>query len=311
MADPLYWRTKILAAKIESTYGTDASPAGVDAILATDVRLRPMEGNDVSRELETPHLGAQGTIPTELHAMLSFKVELEPSGVAGDAPGWGGLLRACAMAETVSLATSVTYNPVSDGHESITLYLYIGNTLHALIGARGTCTIEVTAQGIPYLNFEFTGLFVQPAESTRPTPTLTGFKKPGVATTANTPTFTIDSTSLVMRSFSLALGNQVERRFLIGAERVLITDRSEAIQTTVEAQPLTAFNPFALAAAQTAVDVTLVHGTVAGRIATLNIPTAQMQRPQGLENAQNITEWPLRLVPLPTSGNDQFTLTLT
>ncbi|TDE40926.1 phage tail tube protein [Antarcticimicrobium sediminis] len=311
MAAPIFWRKKILVAKIETTYGTDASPGGADAILATDVNLKPMEGNDVSRELETPFMGAQGTIPTELHAMLSFKVELEPSGAAGTVPGWGALLRACAMAETISASTSVTYNPVSDGHESITFYTYIGNTLYAMIGAMGTCTIEVTAQGIPYLNFEFTGLFVQPSEDTRPTATLSGFKKPDVATSANTPTFTINSVAMVMRSFSLALGNQVEKRFLVGVERVLITDRAEAIQTTVEAQPLTSFNPFALSAAQTAMDVTLVHGTAAGRIATLNMPAAQMQRPQGLENAQNITEWPLRMVPLYASGNDQFTLTLT
>ena len=55
----------------------------------------------------------------------------------------------------------------------------------------------------------------------------------------------------------------------------------------------------------------VAHGTTAGKIVTLTAPTAQMQRVQGLENAQNITEWPLRLVPLASSGNDQWTLVLT
>lgn len=309
---PIKWRSKILLAKIEASYGVDAVPAAADdAILATEVSLTPMEGNDVSRDLELPDLGAQATIPTELHAKLAYKVELAPSGTAGTAPAWGPLLRACAVAEVIDPGNSVTYNPVSDAHESVTHHIWVGPTRYALVGCRGNCMLKVSAQGIPYLEFEFTGLFTQPADVARVTPVLTGFKKPQVATSANTPTFEIDSTAFVMRSFSLNLGNQIENRFLIGSETVLITDKSEAIEVTVEAVALAAFNPFSLAEAQSQIEVDLVHGTGAGKIATFNAPAAQMQRPQGLENAQDVTEWPLRLVPLRVTGNDQWTLTLT
>ncbi len=309
---PIKWRSKIILAEIESAYGTDPSPTGsANAVLATDVQITPMEGNDVSRDLETPWLGAQATIPTELHAKLSFKVELAPSGTAGSAPAWGVLLRGCAVAETIVASTSVTYNPITDSHESLTFHLWIGSTRYVLLGARGNCMISVDAQGIPYLEFEFTGLFSQPSEQARPTPDTSAWQKPLVATTANTPTFTMAGTSFVMRRARLDLGNQVENRFLVGSESVLITDKSESFETTVEAVALTTFNPFSLAAAQSSVAVSLVHGTAAGAISTLSLPAAQMQRPQGLENAQDIKEWPLRLVPLPTSGNDQWTLTLT
>ena len=80
---------------------------------------------------------------------------------------------------------------------------------------------------------------------------------------------------------------------------------------TVEAVPLTTFNPFALANAQTQIAANIVHGTVAGNIATIAMPTAQVLRPAGYENQQNILEWPLRLTPLPSAGNDQFSITLT
>ncbi|MGK7757183.1 phage tail tube protein [Marinovum sp. B10] len=232
-------------------------------------------------------------------------------GTAGTAPGWGKLLRMCGCAETVVAATSVTYNPVSDDHESGTLYFYVGKTLHKLVGTRGNAKFMVSAQGIPYIEFEFTGLFTDPAEATRPTPDLSAFLKPSLATSANTPTGTINGTDFVIRALSLDLGNQVENRFLIGSESVLITDRQEVIEATVEAQPLTSFDPYALARAQSEVAVVVAHGTTAGKIVTLNAPAAQMQRVQGLENAQNITEWPLRLVPLASSGNDQWTLVLT
>ncbi|MEQ9281217.1 MAG: hypothetical protein RLO16_01475 [Marinovum algicola] len=308
---PIYWNTKIVTVELESTYGTDATPDGADAILTVEGSITPMEGNDVNRNLETPWLSADATIPAELHAKVSFKVELQGSGTAGTAPGWGKLLRMCGCAETVVASTSVTYNPVSDNHESGTLYFYVGKTLHKLVGTRGNAKFMVSAQGIPYIEFEFTGLFTDPAEATRPTPDLSAFLKPSLATSANTPTGTINGTDFVIRALSLDLGNQVENRFLIGSESVLITDRQEVIEATVEAQPLTSFDPYALARAQSEVAVVVAHGTSAGKIVTLTAPTAQMQRVQGLENAQNITEWPLRLVPLASSGNDQWTLALT
>lgn len=311
MPEPIYWREKILTVKLEATYGVDPSPDGTDAVLAKDIRLMPMEGNDVDRDLELPWDGNPGTIPTDLHTKISFDVELEPSGTAGTAPGWGKLLRMSSCAETIVAATSVTYNKISSNRESGTIYLLIGNTLYAIRGARGNCKIEVNASGIPYLKYEFTGLWTKPEESTRPTATLTGFKDPRVASNTNTPVFTIDGTPFVMRSFSLDFGNKVEPRFLIGDESVLITEQRESIETKVVAQPISAFDPFQMAVGAAQVPIVLTHGTGAGRIATLGVPKAQMQRVQGLENAQNIKEWPLRLLPRPNAGNDQFTLTLT
>lgn len=314
MPEPMKWESKILLAKIESTYGTDPTPAGAtDAILATSVTLAPMEGQDVDRNLELPWTGDHRTIPAELHARLTFNVEMKPSGTAGTAPVWGTLIRGCAVAETIVADTSVTYNPVSSAHESVTLYLWIDTTLYKLKGSRGNCTYRVNAQGIVYLEFEFTGLWTKPAETARATPTLTSqlAAKPKLATSSNTPVFSIDEVDLVMRSFTLNLGNQVENRFLIGAESIRITDNPAMIETTVEAVPLTTLDIFNLAETMAEVEVLLTHGTEAGFIAELEVAAAQMQRPGSLANQQKIKEWPLRLAAQPVTGADQWTLTLT
>jgi hypothetical protein len=306
------WRSKILLAKLETTYGVDAAPTGTaDAVLAKDVVLTPMEGSDVDRDFERPFLGSDQTIPTDLHAKLAFRVELAPSGTPGVAPAWGTLLRACAVAQTIVASTSVTYNPVSEGHESATVHLMIGGTRFVMVGGRGNAKLNLGASGVPHIEFEFTGLFRQPSEQSRPTPVFTSWRQGQIATLANTPTFTIASTALVLRSLMLDLGNQIEPRFLIGSEAILITDKADSVEMTVEAVALTTLNPFALAAAESTVALSLVHGTGAGRITTLAIPRLQVQRPQGLSNAQNIMEWPLRGVPIPATGNDQWTLTLT
>lgn len=312
MPNPIFWKKKLLLAKIESSEGVDPTPTGsANAILATDIRLSPMEGDDVSRELERPYLGAQAMIPVGLRCRLQFKVELVGSGTAGTAPAWGPLLRACGVAETIVADTSVTYNPITDAMESITIYIWHGLTKQIIKGCRGNVTMRVTAQGIPYLEFDIMGLYAAPAEAAQLTPTYTGFKKPVIATKANTPTFTINSVALVLREFSLALNNQVEPRLLVGSERIIVPDRSELISARVEAQPISSFDPFSLASAQTSIGVSLVHGTAAGYIATIAAPTCQMKRPSGFENSQNVLEWPLEVVPLPSSGNDQWSLALT
>ena len=309
---PQYWNKKVLLAKIEATYGTDPVPTGgANAILATDIKLSPMEGQDLSRMLDTAWLGAQRTIPADLYQKISFKVELAPAGALGVAPAWGPLLRACAVAQTISALVSVTFNPVSAAHESVAIYLHNDGSRFRMLGARGNARFTVGPQGIPYIDFEFMGLWEAASAVADATPTLTGFLAPVIASKTNTPVFTVGGQALVMRQFMMDLGNEVERRFLINSESVIIVDKAETVETTVEAIALGTWNPFALAAAQTTVAIALQHGTTAGNRATLNVPTAQVMRTPNLENNQKITEWPLRLTPIPTAGNDQWTLVLT
>jgi len=312
MPNPIKWKSKIILAKPEVTYGTDPVPtAAANAILMTDVELRPMEGQDVSRNLERPYLGAQEEIPVGLYSVLTGSVELVGSGAVATAPGWGPLLRACGAAEVVTALTNVVYSPVTDNHESIAIYFWMGPTRHVLKGARGTAQITVNAQGIPVARFTLTGQFATPGDVARVTPDLTSFQRPQVATMANTPTFTIGGTAMVLSQFSFDLGNDIQQRLLIGREEILIVDRKESISARVEALPLATYNPFAIAQAGTSQGLSLVHGTVAGKIATISAPTCALKRLTGYEQSQDIAEWPLMLTPKPTAGNDQWSITLT
>lgn len=308
----LNWNRKVLLSKIEGPYGVDSAPTGgANAILATNVSIDPMKGQDVSRELELTTLGAQPTVPVGVHATIKFEVELAASGIAGTAPAWGPLLRACAVAETIAAGVSVTYNPVSTAHESASIHFQVEGTRYVIVGARGTASMKIEAQAIPKIAFEFTGLFTAPGEVAFPVANLAAWAKPIVATKANTPVFTLNGQALVLRSLELDLANEVVTRFLIGSENVFITAKNEKISAVVEAVPLTTLNPYALALAQTAVPLVLTHGVGAGKIVTLNAPLAQFQRPSGIAQQQGIVEWPLSMVPQVNAGNDQWTLVLT
>jgi hypothetical protein len=305
------WNTKILLAKIETNYGTDSAPAAAtDAILARDISLTPMEGSDVSRELEMPWMGNDTTLVAELHMKLSFRVEFAASGTAGTAPRWGALMRACGCAQVISTGVSVTYNPVTDNHESVSFWLWIGGTRYVMRGVRGNFRIEIAASGIPYIAFDFWGLFSQPDDLGRPAPTLTAWPLPQIASNANTPQLTTSGFEPILRNLTFDLGNTVEPRLLINNEEIWITDRAETVEWQIEAVPLNTWNPFALTQAKVQLNSGLVHGTGAGRVCTLNLPRLELQRPQ-VTGAQNVKEWSLRGIPIPNTGNDQWTLVLT
>ena len=50
-------RKRLILSKIESTYGTDSSPAGTDAVLVRNLEITPIESETVSRDLIRPYLG--------------------------------------------------------------------------------------------------------------------------------------------------------------------------------------------------------------------------------------------------------------
>ena len=279
-------------------------------ILTLAARLTPMDGSDVSRELEMPWMGQDLTLAAELNMRLAFSVELAPSGTAGTVPRWGALLRACGCAQVVTTGVSVTYNPVTDSHESATIYLWIGGTRYVLRMSRGNARFEVSAQGIPMIAFDLRGLFSQPTDVTRVTPTFTSYPVPQLASDSNTPTFTLGGSDFILRNLTFDLGNKVEQRLLINSEEIWITDKAETVEWQMEAVPLATWNPYSLAAGQTTVAAVLSHGTGAGKISTLSLPQLRVQRPQ-ITGAQGVKEWSLRGIPIPITGNDQWTLYLT
>jgi hypothetical protein len=308
----LYFKTKTLLAKIQPTAGTDPVPTNVaNGMLVRNLSVRPMNGTDVSRELERNHYGAQAMFPVGLHVVASFEIELIGHATRGTAPAWSAIARACGLAEVVSAGTSVVYNPVSSGHSLVTLYFAHAGFRQIITDCRGTAVLRVNANQIPVMAVTLTGLYQKPTDTAGVVPTVSAFQQPLPVTKTNTPTFTINSVACVMRNFELDFGNVVQPRMLVGAEEVVISDSNEQITTQIEAVPLATFDPYALAAAQTSFAVNLVHGSGSGKIVTINAPTCRMMRPESIANEQNIVEWPLRITPLPNAGNDQFTITLT
>ncbi|MBL0142661.1 MAG: hypothetical protein IPP91_11310 [Betaproteobacteria bacterium] len=101
---PLYMRRALVMAKIESTYGTDPTPAGVDAVLLRNLRIKPMAAEFAPRDLIRSFFGNSENLPAAIHAEAEFEIEVAGSGAVATAPKWGMFMRACAMSETTTAA---------------------------------------------------------------------------------------------------------------------------------------------------------------------------------------------------------------
>lgn len=315
--EPIKFKSKTILVEPEVTYGVDPTPLAINAMLLTDVQLQPMEGEDVSRNLELPYLGAQEQFAAGLRAVLTCTFELVGSGETGVAPGWSPIMRALGVAEVVTPDDdpndgTVEYTPISDEHESACIYFHIGPSRFVLKGVRGSGVLTINAQGIPSVRATLTGLWTLPTDSAAPTVDLSNFVAPQIAAKANTPVFTIDAVPFKLRMFELDLANDVQPRMLVNHEEIVIVDRNETLKATVEAVPLATYNPFAKGSAspKPRVPIVIEHGTVIGRRVKVEAGTAVQNRLTGFENQQGVLEWPLGFTPLPDAGDDQWKITL-
>lgn len=168
---PIFWKSKIIMIKLETTEGTDAAPTGaLNAFLMKDVQFQPMEGQDASRNLERPFMGAQEEYPTGVYSVLTGTIELVGSGDTGVAPGWGPALRICGVAEVVEPdavpgdeSGTVEYTPISNGFESASAHFYIGTTRHVMLGGKATGQITMNAQGFPEARVCLIEVYAYPA----------------------------------------------------------------------------------------------------------------------------------------------------
>jgi hypothetical protein len=299
-------RNQIILAKIETTYGTDATPTGAaNAILAVNIQPEPILGTQVSRDLMLPYLGHQGMVLSGTYGRLKFEVELAGSGAAGTAPAWGPLLRGCGMAEVITAGQDTKYNFVSQSEESLSLYYNEDGIKHVLVGARGAWTFQASPSAIPRLVFTFTGLLGTITDAAAPAVTLTSWKKPVPVNKTNT-TLNLHGYTGPCESFSVDTGIQIAPRLLINGESIEISDRKVTGQAVVELAPLATIDWFNRALNATDGTLAFQHGIVAGNIVQMNGGVVQVGPPTyGATNGiRNITT-PLMLKPS-AAGNDEL-----
>jgi len=309
----LLLRKRLILIETESVYGTDPTPDGADAVLVRDLNITPQQSDVVSRDLIRPYLGASEQLLANTRVECTFSVELAGSGTAGTAPQYGKALQACGLSETIVAATSVTYAPVSESFDSVTIHYNVDGVRHKVTGCRGTFTLNANVGEIPTIDFTFTGIYNAPDDSALPTATYTNQASPLIFKQGNTDTFELLSYSGCLQSVTMDLGNTIVYRELVGCDKeVLITDRSSTGTVVIEAPTIAAKDYFAAALDDSSLgNLTFQHGTAAGNIVDfestgVDIGDLSYSDQDGIA----MLNLPFTAVPS-TSGNDEFSLVYT
>jgi hypothetical protein len=309
---PLLTRKRLILAKAESTYGTDSTPVGADAVLVRNLDITPIESDTVSRDLVRPYLGNSETLLANTRVSITFEVELAGSGTAGTAPRFGTLLKACGFSETVVATTSVTYAPVSSSFSSATIYFNNDGVLHKATGCRGTFAMTCNLNEIPVISFTMTGIYNAPTDTAAPSTTYTNQATPLIFKEGNTSNFSLLSYAGCLMNVSFDVANEVVHRELIGCtKQVLITNRAPAGEVVIEAPTLAQKDYFAIANNNTTGSLTFTHGTTAGNIVAFTAQKVDIGQPT-YSDQDGIQMLNLPYVAIPTSaGNDEVSLAFT
>lgn len=300
------WSKLALLHAIEATYRTDAAPAAADAIIATNINFTAFEAEEVSRDLFLPYMGNQGVVLAGVHGRIEFDVEIAGAGAAGTVPKYGSLLRACGMSETVTAATSVEYEIVEDGVESSTLYFNSDGVQHVFLGSRANVQLTFTPKQIPKYRFSMVGMLGDITDAALPAVTQAGWITPEIVNMTNTQ-MSLHGWSAVAENLQIDLGNQLTPRFLIGDEKVMISDRRSTGTTVVEARHLADINWFDRALNRTRGALSLIHGTAAGNIVEVTAPAVELGRPTQGET-DRIVNYSIPLSLCPVNGRDELSI---
>ena len=305
-------RKRLILVKTESTYGTDSSPVGTDALLVRNLDITPLSGDIVSRDLIRPYMGNYDQLIAQNSVAINFEVELAGSGTAGTAPKYDAILKACGLAATIVASTSVTYAPVSASFSSATIYFNVDGVLHKLTGCRGSMTMSCAVGAIPTLAFNLTGVYNAPTDTAQPSVTYSAQATPLVFREGNTSSFSFFSYSGVLQSVDFNLANDLVYRELVGGTKeTLITDRKPAGTVMIEAPTIATKDFFATALASSTGNLTFLHGTTAGNRVTFTASQVDVLNPT-YQDQDSIMMLSVPYVAIPSSaGNDEFSLAFT
>jgi len=210
---------------------------------------------------------------------------------------------------TIDLTAPGTfYMPVSNNFDSAHAFVQLDRNRHPMAGLRSNFGFNLEANN--YLDFIYNvvALFGEPTSEGPQSVDFSAFQDPIPVEDVSTPWFAIDGIEFPLRSWSVDLGQSVNKRSLVGQNTVEITDRqSNSNSVTIEAPDVATKNFFAdIAANNATVAVEVIHGLNRGETVHLSAPRAELANPRYSEE-QGVAMLQLDMNLLPTdAGNDEL-----
>lgn len=225
---PILLKTRVLAAKIETTSGTAIALTSADAsFCAYDVKIE-MDIESESREGQGS-FGGIAAVPGGYKGKATFKIDCGWDGTATE-PAWADtFLPACGWVKSGQVFTPRSEGPGSNV-KTLTIGAYLGpdgassGPFKSLSGCAGTFKLVCPTGKMAYFEFEYSGVWVPPTDVALIVPT---YPTALPLRYANSTT-TWNSVALCLENITLDAGNEVVMRECAAAngyEAAMIVDR--------------------------------------------------------------------------------------
>ncbi|WP_155905039.1 hypothetical protein [Methylopila sp. M107] len=295
---------------VETTYNVPPALTGAqNAIVAFDYQLTPLAGEEVQDDELLPWFGHQGEALVGDYVQIEYSIRLAGSGTAGTPPAYGPILRSAGLAEVITAGQKVEYSPISQGFESLSLWMNQDGALHKLSGGFSNIVFNWDVKKRPFMRVTTRGLYVPVTAQALPTVDRSKFKKALIASKTNTPTLALHATPIVAQSVSIDLGVQFDKIDWVNDEEFDISDRKISGTVVSKAAQLGTKDWFATAKAETLGLFALTHGVVAGNIIEIGGASVQVGRPTQGDNSGILTYSLPTKFTAQTAGGD-FLLTV-
>lgn len=306
-------RRRVILVKQEPTYKAAVTPVAADAILVNMGSSMDVAGEEVTRNIFRDTMSPQGKVVTSKLVNIKIQTELRGGGKVSTniiTPEFSELLLACSMAETGSSTIGWTYKPVSNpaNQSSCAIWWYEDGIVHKAIGCMGTWKLNMGVNQIGTIEFDMTGVYVDPADIALPTPTILNLDPPVCAGIG----LTLDAYTPVLSSFELAIGNKVSQRkdlnAATGVTGVFVSGRDPVGSVDPEVDTLAAFNPWSLWSAAIKAAITATLGATSGNKIKISVPKAQYGTPKYTDR-DGVLAYQLGFTPtIDTTGDDELKL---
>lgn len=308
---PISEKQTVLLGTIQTAVGTYKEPLATENIEITDVTLSPFEPEKtVELGLITDQFGAAQEFPVGIKVKLQFTIALAGSGTAATAPYWGQLMRMCGFAQVlIASPASVKYQPASGVFEMGSLVTYIGGNKHAMRDARGTVSLEINKLDFAKLKFEMTGVYIDPVTATIPNVAKNPRVIPPVLQAANTALTLHAVTNLCLNNLNLDIGNELQyHEYLNCKPAVNLINRKPKGAVEFVYELLSTKDWFAVVKNGTTGALKFNYGAVAGNKIQIDAPKVALSKPTiGADSGLRTLK--MDMTPLPSVGNDDFTIT--
>ena len=183
------------------------------------------------------------------------------------------------LADVTAVAPGIEYRPITQSptvQGSAAILFYKDAILYAVVGSRGTFTMNCAVNKYPSLEFSMTGLWTDPADAeTIPVPVLSKIVPP-MFMGAN---FVIGDYKPTVTEFTYAMGNTIADRLdanaAAGMVGAIITGREATGSVNPEMDSLANFNPWAKWQAAETSRIATLFGSDPGNRIRVELPAAQ------------------------------------